>query len=108
MPPLAKGMSEGDLPSKVSEAIDTFYIAKGPCCAGCDWWAPFNSVVGECRSSAPVAAEQRAGPLGVTASSAPLYAGHILTFREHHCGDFADTFDWASLPAAYRRRIGMG
>jgi hypothetical protein len=33
-------------------------------------------------------------------------AGHILTNREHRCGDFKDDFDWSSLPPAYLRRIG--
>jgi hypothetical protein len=33
-------------------------------------------------------------------------AGHILTNREHHCGDFKDEFDWTTLPPRYLRRIG--
>jgi hypothetical protein len=33
-------------------------------------------------------------------------AGHVLTNREHRCGDFKDSFDWQSLSPAYLRRIG--
>lgn len=91
------------------EAIDAFYTKTGPCCAGCDWWAHMNSVAGECRKSAPVPAEQRYGM--VVMGSLPwrfigAEAGHIITNRDHRCGDFKDEFDWSTLPPAYLRRIG--
>ena len=44
--------------------------------------------------------------LGMSGCSLPLQAGHILTPRDHHCGDFEDEFDWSSLPTHYLRRIG--
>ena len=90
------------------ELLDAFYAKKGPCCAGCDWWHWINSLVGECRKSAPVGGAERSAMLGIRVTSLPLEAGHVMTRREHHCGDFVDNFDWASLPAAYLRRIGRG
>jgi hypothetical protein len=91
---------------KPSEIIDRFYIEHGPCCAGCDWWAPFNSVAGECRRSAPVSGEQRIAMLGMRSPSRVSGAGHVMTLREHHCGDFKDEFDWSTLPPQYLSRIG--
>lgn len=88
------------------ELADRWYVKHGPCCAGCDWWHQHNSIVGECRRSAPVPAEQRVGMLGVHGTTYPLTAGHVMTPREHHCGDFKDDFDWSTLPAHYLRRIG--
>lgn len=88
------------------EFADRWYMAHGPCCAGCDWWHRYSSVIGECRRSAPVPGEQRIAMLGVSYTSMPLEAGHVMTPREHHCGEFKDEFDWATLPAHYLRRIG--
>lgn len=86
--------------------LDTFYAQHGPCCAGCDWWNSANSLAGECQKSAPVAGRERIAMLGVAFSSLPLTAGHVMTLREHHCGDFKDEFNWPSLPALYLKRIG--
>ena len=88
------------------ELVDRFYAQRGPCCAGCDWWHHVNSLVGECHRSAPVSGENRYAMIGIRAASLPFDAGHVMTLREHHCGDFKDEFDWSSLPAAYLRRIG--
>lgn len=88
------------------EAMDRFYWSHGPCCAGCDWWKYLNSVVGECRRSPPVRHGDRLGVIGIEGCSLPMSAGHILTPRNHCCGEFKDSFDWASLSPAYRRRIG--
>ena len=33
-------------------------------------------------------------------------AGHVMTDRAHHCGDFKDDFDWSSLPLVYLKKIG--
>lgn len=49
---------------------------------------------------------QRVAMLGVYGATYPLTAGHVMTPRDHHCGDFKDDFDWATLPAHYLRRIG--
>jgi hypothetical protein len=90
----------------VQEIADRFYFANGPCCSGCDWWRHVNSIVGECTRSAPVSGDQRGSMLGMRSTSLVPIAGHILTPRTHHCGEFKDEFDWDSLPAAYLQRIG--
>lgn len=88
------------------EFIDAFYFKHGPCCAGCDWWCSVNSIAGECRKSKPVPAADRYAMLGMQGCSAPMPAGHVLTPRDHYCGDFKDDFDWSSLPLPYRLRVG--
>lgn len=70
--------------------IDAFYAEHGPCCAGCDWWRWHNSVAGECIRTAPVSGIERFAMLGVRGSSLPPDAGHIMTPREHLCGEFKD------------------
>lgn len=90
----------------VQEFIDRFYFQHGPCCAGCDWWHSINSLAGECWRSAPVSGAERIAMLGISGTSMPLPAGHVLTRRDHICGDFKDEFDWSSLPIAYRKRVG--
>ena len=92
--------------ARIQEACDRFYAANGPCCAGCDWWSSASSVAGECTRSAPVAGEQRYAMLGITGTSLPMAAGHVMTPREHRCGEFKDEFDWSSLSPLYLRRIG--
>ena len=42
----------------------------------------------------------------MTSCSLTLGAGHVLTPRDHHCGEFKDEFDWPSLPAHYLRSVG--
>lgn len=94
---------------QTQECVDSFYAKSVPCCAGCDWWKHMNSVFGECHRSAPVSAEQRLSMLTInwhTYRFTDPQAGHILTNREHYCGDFKDEFDWSSLPASYLKRIG--
>lgn len=66
------------------EHIDSFYFERGPCCAGCDLWRHINSVAGTCT----------------------LMPIEYVTTRDHLCGQFRDTFEWASLPAHYRRSVG--
>ncbi len=70
--------------------IDAFYAHNGPCCAGCDWWRWYNSVVGECAKSAPVSGADKIAMLGVHGLSMPIGAGHVMTIRSHVCGDFKD------------------
>lgn len=88
------------------EIIDRFYWSNGACCAGCDWWRHHNSTYGDCMRTAPVAGADRWAMIGGDNFSLPLGAGHIVTPRSHRCGEFADTFDWSSLPLAYLVRIG--
>lgn len=87
------------------EAVDTFYMWKGHCCAGCDHWRSYSSTIGECTRSAPVSSAERLAAIGITRCSLAPAAGHVLTLRDHVCGEFADTFDWTTLPLPYRRRI---
>lgn len=87
-------------------SVDRFYWLNGPCCAGCDWWRHFNSAAGECLKSAPVSWAERWGMIGLTNPSVAVAAGHVVTRREHHCGDFVDNFDWTSLPVSYRKDVG--
>lgn len=96
------------IPCKDQRLLDEFYAKHGPCCAGCDWWKWLNSMIGECHKSAPVSGHERTAMIGMRVTSLPLEAGHVMTRREHHCGDFKDEFDWDSLPSAYLRRIGYG
>jgi hypothetical protein len=70
--------------------VDAFYAQHGPCCAGCDWWRWHNSVAGECIRSAPVAGAERFAMLGMSYCSLPLEAGHVMTLRDHYCGEFRD------------------
>lgn len=88
------------------EFIDTFYFRNGPCCGGCDWWRSISHTVGECTKSAPVPGETRIAMLGISWSTLPLGAGHVITPIEHTCGDFKDEFDWSQLPLPYRKRVG--
>lgn len=71
--------------------VDRFYAEHGPCCAGCDHWRYYNSIVGECTRSAPVPGAERWSMLGISAASLPLSAGHVMTERGHVCGEFIDT-----------------
>lgn len=95
-----------DAQSETQQAIDAFYHAHGTCCAGCDWWRALNSIAGLCTRSAPVGAKQRVAMLGIEGCSLNAGAGHVLTLRDHVCGEFRDDFDWSSLPPHYLRRIG--
>ena len=70
--------------------VDKFYKQHGQCCAGCDWWRWLNTVVGECIRTAPVSGAERVAMIGVTGSSLYLGAGHVMTKRDHLCGEFAD------------------
>lgn len=81
---------------RIQSLVDDFYFANGPCCAGCDFWQWHNSAVGDCTKSAPVSAEQRFSMISPDASILPS-AGHIVTPRDHWCGDFKDGFDWAKI-----------
>lgn len=78
----------------IEQLLDDFYLATGQCCAGCDWWRWLNSLIGECTKSAPVSGTDRTEMLGITGCSLPVGTGHVLTRRDHHCGDFVDTHDW--------------
>lgn len=75
---------------RVQLCIDAFYKKHGPCCAGCDWWRWHNAVVGDCTRSAPVAGAERIALLGFTWTSMAPKAGHVMTLREHVCGEFKD------------------
>ena len=99
-------MSEKPDTSPRQEILDRFYFSRGPCCAGCDWWRSLSSLVGECTKSAPVPDNERWAMVSIERCSFPPGSGHIITSREHVCGQFKDEFDWTSLPLPYRVRIG--
>lgn len=71
--------------------VDRFYKKYGPCCAGCDFWRHYNSVAGECILSAPVSGDERVAMLGIIDPSLTPGAGHVITLRDHWCGDFVDS-----------------
>jgi len=77
------------------DCVDDFYHSNGPCCAGCDWWKWHNAVVGDCTRSAPVSGHERLGMLNMQNCSMTPEAGHVLTKREHVCGEFVDSYDWS-------------
>lgn len=88
---------------EVQKYVDRFYLENGPCCAGCDWWRFYNSVVGECTRSSPVDGISRCDMLGMKSiSGQPPPSGHIMTKRDHVCGDFKDDFDWKLLKLKLR------
>lgn len=70
--------------------LNAFHKANGPCCAGCDWWRWYNALAGECIRSAPVPGAERFAMLGIESSSLRPDAGHVMTPREHVCGEFKD------------------
>lgn len=72
------------------QAVDKFYKENGDCWAGCDWWRYYKSVLGECTKSAPVSSGDRVAMLGAKFNFDPG-AGHIVTPRNHVCGDFIDS-----------------
>lgn len=90
----------------LQEWHDRFYFRNGPCCAGCDWWEIIGATSGQCLRSAPVSGESRMAMLGIEWCSHPIAAGHVITPRDHHCGEFKDEFDWNRLPLPYRKRVG--
>ena len=75
---------------RIQRIIDQFARQHRPCCAGCDHWRWYNSSAGECRRTVPVAGHERYALLGISWTSFPVQAGHIMTPREHVCGEFKD------------------
>jgi hypothetical protein len=55
--------------------------------------------------SAPVPAGERWALIGLKFNTW-TGAGHVVTPREHKCGDFKDNFDWISLSESYLKDIG--
>lgn len=75
----------------LQDHVDDYARKHGPCCAGCDWWRYYNSAVGECIRSAPVAGHERTAMLGIDGASLVAGAGHVMTPRDHVCGEYRDT-----------------
>lgn len=72
--------------------VETFYREHGrPCCAGCDHWRYYNSVIGECVKSAPVSGKERIAMIGMESATLKVGAGHVMTLRAHVCGEFEDS-----------------
>lgn len=85
---------------------DEFFWKNGRCCAGCDHWSSEAGDVGECLSAPPVSGVQVLKSMGITRSSHIPPPGQPFTHRDHVCGAFQDTFDWASLGEEYLASIG--
>lgn len=85
---------------------DEFFWKNGRCCAGCDHWSSEAGDIGECLSAPPVSGEQVLKSMGITWSSYTPPPGQPFTHRDHVCGAFQDTFDWASLGEEYLALIG--
>ncbi|OAN56940.1 hypothetical protein A7Q26_17610 [Sphingobium sp. TCM1] len=85
---------------------DEFFWKNGRCCAGCDHWCSEAGDIGECLSAPPVSGEQVLRSLDISWSSHIPPPGQPYTRRDHVCGAFQDTFDWASLGAEYLASIG--
>ena len=86
-----------NLEPETQKRVDHYYRSekKGkPCCAGCDWWRYKNAVIGDCTKSAPVSGLDRIGMLEIHSVSLLVDSGHVLTYRNHVCGDFVDTYEW--------------
>jgi hypothetical protein len=92
--------------SETDRCVAKFYFAHGPCCAGCDSWEHDNALIGQCLRTVPVSGHDRIAMLGIRSCSLQIGAGHIFTKRDHHCGEFRDTFNWASLSELTRKSIG--
>lgn len=84
------GTDAKSLEEQHRDCVDKFYAENGPCCAGCDWWRYHNSLIGDCTKSAPVAGKERCGMLNMQRSTLVLESGHLITLRDHVCGDFKD------------------
>lgn len=86
--------SDEEKDALVRKNIKQFYEQHGPCCAGCDHWDPLGASVGECTRTAPVAGMDRVSMLGWDNCTMRIDTGHIVTPREHHCGEFIETDVW--------------
>lgn len=84
--------------SSAALAIAKFYESNGPCCAGCDHWRFYNSVVGDCTRTAPVSGPARVDMLGIVGPSIRIQSGYIMTPRAHVFGEFVDTPGIATPP----------
>lgn len=82
--------SHEQLKAEKQAIIDRFAAEHGPCCAGCDHWRWNNSLVGECLRTAPVAGRDRVAMLGISGTSLSIGSGHIMTLRDHRCGEFSN------------------
>ncbi len=88
------------------EVCDGIYWKFGPCCAGCDHWASYAGLSGQCTAAAIMSGPDVMRSLGISWSSYIPEPGHPYTKAKHCCGLFSDTFDWSTLEDDYLRRIG--
>jgi hypothetical protein len=77
--------------------VDEFYKNNDDCCAGCDSWRFINSIIGECIKSSPVSSTERMGMIDIQSASITPCPGHVITKRDHVCGDFVDSYKWEAV-----------
>lgn len=85
---------------------DSFYMANGSCCSGCDHWRGMGGTIGECTNSKIISSKDRLRFLGWRNCTLDIGAGHAITRRDYVCGQFKDSFNWESLPVLYLKQIG--
>ena len=101
-----KEMKRTDFERWYQERCDKHYWSHGRCCAGCDHWSSQAGDIGECMSAPPVSGADVLRSLGVDWSTYTPPPGQPYTGHDHVCGAFKDDFDWSTLDADYRKRIG--
>ena len=92
---------------RYQQRCDTFFWKNGPCCAGCDHWASEMGDSGQCTLAPIVSGADVLKSMGISWSSYTPPPDYPYTARDHVCGSFRDTFDWATLGEDYLREIGQ-
>lgn len=85
---------------------DRMYWVEGRCCAGCDHWRSDAGNIGECTAGPILSGDDVMRSHGISSSSYRFAPGYPVTRANHHCGLFADGFDWSTLNEFYLHRIG--
>lgn len=88
------------------EVCDTLYWKTGRCCAGCDNWASYAGLTGQCSAAGIMSGADVMRSLGFTFWSYEPEPGFPYTKASHVCGLFKDDFDWSTMPDAYLSQIG--
>ena len=77
------------------DLMDRYYLAKGPCCAGCDFWRSETPRWGRCTRGAPI---ERGIVFDLGGDGChEMLLTYPRTVRSWWCGGFRDAFDWTLL-----------